>query len=484
MQVFSLARRVKRTIDDHQMLTPGDAVLVGVSGGPDSVALLHLLLDLVPDMQLRMGMVHLNHGLRGADSDSDADFVRSLADRLDLPFFSRKADVKGFQKANKLSLEEASRRVRYAFFTEIADANRYGKIALGHHVDDNAELVLLNLLRGSGPQGLSGIPPVREGRFIRPLIDLTREQIERFLDDRSIPYIVDASNQDLRHRRNRIRHQLLPLLRQNYNPEISQTLSRLASIMREENRWIDEMTASALLSCMIEDEADRLVLSTHNLRKLETPLARRVLRKGLLGAKGSLRRIRFSHIESILDLLRGASAPTSPRKHLHLPDRMCIEICPDHLIIRRSANKLRDLRPLSLSQDPLFSYSVSDLSGGTEVSIPEIGGKLSFTLLPGPELPEDAASPTVGCFDLQLLRFPLSIRSPLPGDRFNPLGMRGSQKLKDFFINRKVPLNERTRCPLLISDGIIIWIAGQRTAEFAKVTGNTQKVLKVELFLA
>jgi tRNA(Ile)-lysidine synthase len=466
------------------MLAPGDAVLVAVSGGPDSVALLHLLLDLAPDMQLRLGMAHLNHGLRGADSDSDAEFVRSLADRLNLPFFGRKADVEGFQKANRLSLEDASRRVRYAFFTETADANRYGKIALGHHGDDNAELVLLNLLRGSGPQGLSGIPPVREGRFIRPLIDLTRDQIETFLQDRSIPYILDASNQDLRHRRNRIRHRLLPLIRQDYNPEISHTLSRLAAIMREENQWIDDLTDSALVTCVIEDEADRLVLSNEKLRQLELPLARRVLRKALLRVKGSLRRIRFSHIESILDLMGKDSTPISPPKQVHLPDRIWIVIHPDRLIIRRSANSLRSRGVLSPSHDPLFRYTVSEPTAGSEIPIPEIGGKLRFTLLPGPGLPKEATAPTVACFDLERLRFPLSIRSPLPGDRFSPLGMTGSQKLKDFFINQKVPPGERDRCPLLITDGIIIWIAGHRTAEFAKVTRKTQKVLKVELFLA
>ncbi len=482
MQDLRLLQRVKQTIMSHGMLTPGDAVLSCVSGGPDSVALLHLLFAIAPELRLRLGVIHLNHGLRGAASDSDADFTRSIADNLHLPFFERKTDVSAFGKSRRLSLEEAARQMRYAYFTEIADAYRYDKIALGHHSDDNAELILMNLIRGSGPQGLAGIPPVREHRFIRPLIDTTRDQIKNFLDDNGIPYVIDASNQDFRHRRNRIRHQLIPLLQDLYNPDISGTLSRFAAIMRDENDWIDRLSASTFRECLLTEEDDRLIFSSTRLRRLERPLARRILRKGIFRLKGNLKRIRFSHIEAILDVIGEASDGPCAEKQLHLPDRIQIEKSADRLTIKRVDMPLR-YGPHPGTNSIAFKHLVPRPGAATEIEIPEIGARMRFILLTETALPDDFSSPATACFDLDALVFPLAIRSPRPGDRFRPLGMKGSQKLKDFFINQKILRDERVRCPLLVSDGKILWIAGYRTSEFAKVSEASQKLLKVEFFL-
>ncbi|MBW2681133.1 MAG: tRNA lysidine(34) synthetase TilS, partial [Deltaproteobacteria bacterium] len=172
-----LLRIVEQTVTTYGMLKPRDSVLVGVSGGPDSVALFHLLLTFAPRFSLRLGVAHLNHCLRQNDSDKDAEFVASLAGRFDIPFYMHKANVRNYQLKNKLSLEEAARRVRYTFLNKEAEKNRFNKIALGHHFDDNAELVLMNLFRGSGPLGISGIPPVRDGKIIRPLIQSNRSEI-------------------------------------------------------------------------------------------------------------------------------------------------------------------------------------------------------------------------------------------------------------------------------------------------------------------
>lgn len=317
------------------MLLPGEAVLVCVSGGPDSMALLHLLMDISKDMALFMGVIHLNHGLRGAASDGDADFVRSLVQKMNLPFFERKADVKAFAKSRRLSLEDAARQVRYAYFQEIADAHYYKKIALGHHADDVAELMLMNLMRGGGPQGLSGIPPVRDGRFIRPLIDVSKAQIQIFLDKSGIAYVTDASNQDIRHRRNRIRHHLIPLLQDHYNPDISKTLSRLADVMREENQWLDNLTTPHFHNCRIAETKDRLVFSLAGVKELARPIARRVIRQGILQIKGDLRRIGFAHINAILDLMETPYSGATAERELHLPDKIKIKVDKDRLVIKK-----------------------------------------------------------------------------------------------------------------------------------------------------
>ncbi len=485
MQARRLLQRVRRTIAAHRMLTPGDAVLVGVSGGPDSVALVHLLRGLASGLRLRLGIIHLNHGLRGADSDSDADFVRSLAGELNLPFFKRKADVNSFRKTHGLSLEEASRRVRYAYFAEIAGANHYNRVALGHHGDDNAELVLMNLIRGSGPQGLSGIPPVREDLYIRPLIDLSREEIEGFLDEEKIYCVIDASNKDPRHRRNRIRHELIPSIRDAYNPDISGALSRLAAIMRDENAWIDGMAETAFRDCILAQEDDLLILSPARLASLETPLARRVLRKALLEIRHDLRRIRYVHIDAIYDLIGNSPDDEPTEKEIHLPHRIHVQGTGNRIMIRRSPHSLREASASAGPNIHDFNYLVREPdAGAVDLHIREINARMRFSTLAGTALPDDLSSSTTACFDFDALVFPLTVRPPRPGDRFIPLGMRGSQKLKDFFINRKIPRSERGRCPLLISGDAVIWIAGLRTAEFGKATAHTQKLLKVELSLA
>ncbi|MBW1983625.1 MAG: tRNA lysidine(34) synthetase TilS, partial [Deltaproteobacteria bacterium] len=241
-----LFQSAKKTISAFGMIQKGDAILVGVSGGPDSVALLHTLRFLAPDVSFTLGIAHLNHCLRGNDSDDDARFVLSLCEKLDLPCYMAKENVLAYKKQHRLSLEEAARRVRYEFYYNTAKTNAFNKIALGHHQEDNAELILMHLFRGSGPLGISGIPPIRKLkkdniRIIRPFIELSKTQIIDFLRKNNIEYVTDKSNQDTSHLRNNIRNDLLPLLKTSYNPKIIETLNRLSSIVRSEEKWMDDI---------------------------------------------------------------------------------------------------------------------------------------------------------------------------------------------------------------------------------------------------
>src|SRR6056297_3907278 len=217
LQTNRLLKKTVQTVREYRMIPPGAAILAGISGGPDSVCLLHVLTLLAQSLRLRLGIAHLNHGLRSTDSDEDADFVRSLAEKQNLPFFYKKTDVRKTAQKSRQSLEEAGRNERYAFFDGILDSHGFDRIALGHHRDDNAELLLMNLLRGSGPSGLSGIPPVR-GNIVRPLIRTGRKEIMGHLSDNGIDYCTDSSNADPAFLRNRIRKELLPMLEENYNP--------------------------------------------------------------------------------------------------------------------------------------------------------------------------------------------------------------------------------------------------------------------------
>jgi len=214
----AFVKKARNTVARFDMLEKEDRVLAGVSGGPDSVALLLFLLEIKAEYSLEIGIAHLNHMLRGSEADRDEEFVRNLAEKLDIPYFIEKKDVTAFAKKNRLSIEDSARKVRYSFFKDILKENNYSKIASGHNRDDNAELILMNILRGSGPTGLKGIQPVRENMIIRPLIEIQKQQIVTFLESVDQAYVMDSSNKDNVYLRNSIRNYFIPSIEEKYHP--------------------------------------------------------------------------------------------------------------------------------------------------------------------------------------------------------------------------------------------------------------------------
>ena len=474
-----LLHTVEQTVTTYGMLKPGDSVLIGVSGGPDSVALFHVLLTLASRFSLRIGVAHLDHCLRQNDSDKDAEFVASLAARFDIPCYIHKANVRKYQLEKKLSLEEAARRVRHTFLNRVAGKNSFNKIALGHHFDDNAELVLMNLFRGSGPLGISGIPPVRDGKFIRPLIQSNRSEIIAFLDKNGLKYISDASNRDTRFLRNRIRHDLIPLLKTSYNPKISQSLNRLASVIRSEEEWIEDVIYPLFKKAAINIQDGQIALSVSILNQIHVAAQRRIIRKAIAITKGNLRRINFAHIDSVTNLLdRGPEYGA-----LDLPDRIRIQRKRDVLLFSREKNTMRH-SDITSGRAEIFTFEYI-IAKPESLFIKEISAHINFTEMGIENLPDLChAGQNTGFFDRDALSFPLVLRNFRHGDRFTPLGMTGTQKIKNFFINKKVPRKERARCPILLFQGKIIWVAGYRIDESVKVEPSTKNVLKVELSLA
>ncbi len=326
-------RNVKQTIRYYGMFQSADSVLVGLSGGPDSVALLHILLEIAPEYSLNIGVAHLNHSLRGESSDRDAEFAGELAKNLNLPYYIGKEDVRNYQIVNKLSLEEAARSVRYAFFKDIAEKNRFSKIALGHHADDNAELTLMYLLRGSGTVGISGIAPVRNFhsiQIVRPLINLTRVQIISFLRKKGLRYVCDESNTETKYLRNRIRHYLLPELKASYNPATVEALNRFSSVIRSEEEWIDRDIIEPLFrDCTVSAEKDKIFISYQKIDRLHIAAKRRIIRKAIASVKGNLRRIAYVHTQAVIALLE------SKRGMLDLPDGIRVILNNETLTIYR-----------------------------------------------------------------------------------------------------------------------------------------------------
>ncbi len=455
---------VEKTIRRYSMLAPGDTVLVGVSGGPDSVALLHVLTAIAEKWSIRLVAAYLNHNLR-REAEQEANFVADLAAQLRIPCEIGSEDVARYRALHHMSIQHAAREVRYRFYDKTAAKYSAQKIALGHNLEDNAESVLIHFLRGAGPLGLSGIPPVRDNRFVRPLIDMTRSGILSFLGQNRIEYLTDESNKSLKYLRNRIRHEFIPYLKSKYNPNIVRQLHHLSAILREEEDFWEKTVTITFQDITTKRGEDLIGLDLEGLQQLSPALRKRVIRKGVAAIKGDLKRIGFEHIVAIEDLI----TCLNPSGSLDLPGRICIMREPKTLLFysRRPGNTTP------------YRYTIDDIEG--EVYIREVDAVLRLSTCQPDAVSVAEAGPYRVFLDLDTIRFPLIVRNFVPGDRFRPLGLSGTKKVKDFFINKKVPIRVRRLCPMVLSDGAIIWIGGYRLSELVKITSRTRRVLKMEM---
>jgi tRNA(Ile)-lysidine synthase len=431
--------RVAATIERHRMFAPGQRVAVAVSGGADSVCLLHVLLHLAPRWNLSLSVLHLNHGLRGEESREDAEFVRCLSSTLGLPCTVREADV----AASPDNLEQAARAARLAFFREQIAAGAADRVAVGHTRSDQAETVLFRFLRGSGTAGLAGIRPVTSGGIVRPLLEVDRAEVEQFLLRRGIPWRQDSSNRSLEFARNRIRHELLPQLAGQWNPAIAETLAHMADwALAEESWWETEMDRLAP-SCLSEIHGC-VLLNVASLRALPLAAARRLIRRAMDRAKGNLRGIGFEHIAAVLK----TAASTKGAGCCQVPG----------LEILRSFNWLRFAKPdAGARPNSGFRFPVS--VPGT-VLLPAPDPAISLELIERQETSEVSDSVyngDMGDLDWQRLSGSLEIRSWKPGDQYHPHGCTGEEKIKTLFQHSRIPLWERRNWPILTDGPAIVW---------------------------
>jgi tRNA(Ile)-lysidine synthase len=472
-----LSSKVIRTIERYRMVHSGDRVLVGLSGGADSVALTELLLELKPRLGITLVLAHLNHGLR-AEAEEDEAFCRSLSERLSLPFASGRADVAERARKSKRSIEDEGRNARYQFLE--AQAAQFGaqRIAVGHTLDDQAETFLLRLLRGSGSRGLGAIHPVKDGGIVRPLIEVRRREIESYLEERGASFREDASNADPRFTRNRIRHQELPRLSSAYNPRLVETLARSASLLRDEEEWMEAETRDAFdsVAAVSGDEIrlDQKALSRHPLA-----LRRRMIRVAIERLRG-LGNVSHRHIEDVLALAEESQSG----RELYLPG-LVVELSFDQMRFRiGSTARARKARERGYNG---FEYR---LSIPAQVRIPECLGTLSARIAePNRELPNrdlDEPPPfgnaVIVGFDGRLPE--LKVRSPRPGDRFHPLGAPGSKSLSRYLMGRKVSRDSRSRVPLVVrgasslddSGEEILWVVGHGVSEASRVLAGSSRL--------
>ncbi|MHB9093237.1 MAG: tRNA lysidine(34) synthetase TilS [Eubacteriales bacterium] len=462
-----MLERVRATIRKYCMFSPGDRVLAGVSGGPESVALVHVLQRLAAELQIEVNIAHLNHCFRGRESAQDAEFVRELAKQLNLPAVIESKDVTRYAREHHLSAQAAAREVRYRFFEDTARELGSSKLATGHNANDQAETVLIHFLRGSGPAGLGGIPPVRDGWIVRPLIDIQRVQIDKYCEENCLAARLDQSNLKTVYTRNKLRLELIPLLEREYNTNLVQTLVRTGEIMREEESFLQDLTSGYWhKTCVLQDK-DEVAFNLRLFKELPKMIQIRLIRYAWGQLTGTGHNLGFVHLTAILNMLTGGETGSM----LNLPMGVTFNRSYGQFFLSRA------LPPVGVQ-----SYSHEIMIPGV-TRIPETGDTILAEIMEGSidDLSETQRFDEI-VIDFDKVGQPLTVRSRKPGERFSPHGQIGTKKLKKFLIDSKVPRLDREKVPVLVTgDDQIIWVAGLRADRRWQVDRDTKKALKLKL---
>jgi tRNA(Ile)-lysidine synthase len=462
-------------IRTHELVSRGDRVVVAVSGGADSVSLLNILHNIRIDIGIELHVAHLDHGLRGEASRADAQFVSTRASELNLPTTIEERDVATYRKQNHLSLEEAAREVRYQFLEEVVRRAGGSSVAVAHTLDDHVETVILHLLRGSGLTGLMGLKAKSQLSYkrvgplnlIRPLLCLSRDDVEKYCDDLKLEYQTDGTNESLSFTRNRIRHKLLPQLREDFNPRVNEAFTRLSKLASDDIEFMN-LEAIKATTLIVRFEGDRFSIDRSMFRCLHPAMKRAVLRQLLSSALGGLKDIEAIHIEDMLNLAEGETGRSidlpagvkfnSGYKELTLgPGTEMIPI--PHLDAEHSLNIP------GITEIPGWRITASVTEGESEFAQP------------------NSENTFVQSFDLGVAGTSLTVRPRKTGDRFHPLGMVTEKSIKDFFIDARVPRSRRSRVPIVVNPCQTLWVVGYRIDERAKVNGSTRNVLKLKFEL-
>ena len=474
----NILKKVYLTIEGYDLIRKKETVLCAVSGGPDSVAMLHILKDLneLQQLEWQLHVAHVNHGLRGKASDEDEQFVRSLAEKLKIPFHSSTVDVQGVQKRERLTQEEAGRKLRYAYLEKKAAEIGAKKIALAHNLDDQAETILHRILRGTGLRGLKGMAPIRvisrklDLFMVRPMVEIERYEIESFLREKGVAYKTDLTNFDTSLTRNKIRHKLLPMIESEFNPRVKMALVKLGQtagsfylLLREIANEVYENTK------MISGEGE-VCLSVEEFAKLPPAIQTLIIDRAVKTVLGFMPQLNFEHYLEIISLC----GEHGYQKAIRLPRG---------LEARREGYILRIAHPQVPQPQLKMAQRKIKVPGKTVIKKLnlEIDAEVQEGKVVGLKEYIKNKDYTEEIVDFEKLQGPLLVRLRHNGDQFVPLGSRGTTKLKKFFIDNKVPKAVRDRIPIVTDGARIVWVVGYRIGDEVKITDATRKILKLKV---
>lgn len=437
-------------IDYHKLIAPGDRVLAALSGGPDSVFLLTFLIKFKRKYKIDIAAFHLNHMLRKKAADKDEEFCRKFCSAKKIPLFCFKKDIEALAVKEKISVEEAGRNLRYELLNRTAEENNFTKIATGHNIQDNSETVLLNIIKGAGLRGISGIP-VKRGKIIRPLLGLSKTDIKNYLDKKKIGYITDRTNLKDDYERNFIRNRIVPLIKKRLNPSVDDAILRSSMIFRDLYNYIERKASEAVYYVLENNDPARI--NINKLAELDEEIRPEVIRKIMEG--NFVTGLSFKDTMLVLDLLnKGTGAK------IQLPAKVQV---------------LRERTYLSVigKQNPSdYEFSIKTGSNliidGKELSITELNEKPQFT-----------GNKNIEFIDGDKLGNEFIVRNWRSGDKFTPLGLRGTVKISDFLNSMKIPVSDKKKQPVLTGNGEIVWVIGYRISEKFKIKEETNRILKL-----
>ncbi|MEK6700095.1 MAG: tRNA lysidine(34) synthetase TilS [Nitrospirota bacterium] len=479
-----LLSKVKKTIGKYRMLAPGNIVLAAVSGGPDSVCLLSVLQALAKDLDLALHVAHLDHMFRGKESADEAKFVAAVAEQLGIPATVEQFDVPAFCRERGLSSQAGARRVRYEFLARVAATIGAHRIATGHTAGDQAETLIMRLLRGAGVSGLAGIPPVRD-KIIRPLLDVTREEVLEYLHQQGLAFVTDPSNLKPVYTRNRVRREIMPVLEQ-FNPRVIEALASAAAILRDEDEAMEAHLASIAPGILLREEQG-VRIGREAFNALLPALRRRMLRMAVdLVAGDEPTELSSLRTEEVLAF--ASDAPSG--RAMDLPEGLALEREYDYLVIGPRKEPLEFSIRLAVPGVTALPWLFLEVETAVLDAPADQQGVTLPSELPSPqergnkerELSEENYL-WQAVFDYVKIALPLFVRSRQRGDRFQPAGMAGkSKKLQDYFVDEKVPRLKRAAVPLLCTEQDIIWVVGMRTDARFLPGPETKRVLFVRIW--
>ncbi|WP_102399467.1 tRNA lysidine(34) synthetase TilS [Haloimpatiens massiliensis] len=456
-----MLQKVLSTIDEYQMFKKGDKVIVGVSGGPDSMCLLHMLYLLKEKLHIEIVVAHINHCLRGNEADDDERYVKEYCKKINVQYYSKRIDINSIALEQNISCETAGRDARYNFFYELKNKLVAQKIAVAHNANDQAETVLMRIMRGTGLAGAVGIKPIRDGIVVRPIIKLTRKEIESYCNDNKINARIDKTNFESIYSRNKVRLELIPYIEKNFNNDIVSTINRFANILFKDNEYID-LVASDKYKEYCTLEYGKIIVRKELFKEHEAILSR-VIRIALKKLKGNLYNLETKHIYDIIHIQKGCTG-----KKINLPENLVAtnNYGDIHMYVNISTVN-KEKKELTLEMDKKYLIKEKNLYLKIEIQTKEEEYNLkgnNFTKY----------------FDYEKVKGEITYRYRRQGDKFQPIGMRGTKKLKDIFMDLKVPKEERDEIPLICFGDEIAWVWGYRISEKFKIDKNTKKILKIQ----
>ena len=461
-----MLNKVINYIKENELIKQEDKILVALSGGPDSVCLLHILYELKDKFNLDLGAIHINHMLRGNESDADEKYIINLCDELGIKHYVKRINIEYVAKDSNVSLEVAGRNERYKAFEEIRNKYNYNKIAVAHNANDQAETVLMRIMRGTGLEGLTGIKPKREDGVIRPILCLNRQEIEGYCEEKKLNPRIDASNYERIYSRNKVRLDILPYMKEHFNKDIIDTFNRMTLLLQKDNEFIEEYSKK-WYNIYCENYDKKLKVSKELFKKEMDAIITRVVIRAFKEISNSHQNFEMKHIYEIVNL-----AGKGTGKKINLTNRIICENLYGDIIF-----SIKNTGKKNISKDYEIRINKDELVNKITFDNYDI----TFEIVDNKKEGNFPKNNLIKLFDYDNIKKEIVIRYRKDGDKIVPLGMNGSKKLKDIFIDLKISREYRDSIPILCFDDKISWVVGCKTSQLFKVTKDTKKILKITI---